>query len=153
MSNYQGKILSSTPSMDDPNFDSSVIFVAEHNEQGALGFVINRVFERRLNELVEFSSGPAFPLYEGGPVDQEHLYFVHRRNDLILGGEIITDTIYLGGDFQKTIEQVNNGNLTSNDIKIFIGYCGWDTGELEAEIAEGSWEVRDLDLKDLFAGK
>ncbi len=139
--------------MDDPNFDSSVILIAEHNANGALGFVINKAFERSLNELIEFSGSPAFSLYEGGPVDQEHLYFVHRRSDLVPGGEFITDIIYLGGDFQKTIEQINNGSLTSNDIKIFIGYCGWDTGELEAEIAEGSWEVKGLDLKDLFASK
>ncbi|WP_114789817.1 YqgE/AlgH family protein [Niabella yanshanensis] len=150
MSNYQGKILSSTPSMDDPNFDSSVVFVAEHNEQGALGFVINKIFARSLNELVEFSSSPAFPLYEGGPVDQEHLYFVHRRNELIPGATPIIDDMYLGGDFKKTIEQINNKNLTSKDIKIFIGYCGWDTGDLEAEIAEGSWEVKEPDADGLF---
>ncbi|MGN7784579.1 YqgE/AlgH family protein [Niabella sp. 22666] len=150
MSHYQGKILSSTSSMDDPNFGSSVVFIAEHNERGALGFVINKIFNRTLNELVEFSGSPAFPLYEGGPVDQEHLYFVHRRNDIIPGGAPVIDDIYLGGDFQKTIEQINNHNLTSKDIKIFIGYCGWDTGELEAEIAEGSWEVKALDVIALF---
>ncbi|MGE9311798.1 YqgE/AlgH family protein [Niabella sp. CJ426] len=150
MSHYQGKILSSTSSMDDPNFDSSVVFIAEHNEQGALGFVINKIFNRTLNDLVEFSGSPAFPLYEGGPVDQEHLYFVHHRSDLIPGGTPIIDDIYLGGDFKKTIEQINNNSLTSKDIKIFIGYCGWDTGELEAEIEEGSWEVKELDVSALF---
>lgn len=150
MNHYQGKILSSTSSMDDPNFDSSVVFIAEHNEQGALGFVINKVFKRTLNELVEFSSSPSFPLYEGGPVDQEHLYFVHRRNELIPGGTNIIDDIYLGGDFQKTIEQINYKTLNPKDIKIFIGYCGWDKDELEAEIAEGSWEVKALDVDRLF---
>jgi len=150
MSNYQGKILSSTPAMDDPNFDSALVFIVEHNEQGALGFVMNKVFERALNELVEFSSSPAFPLYEGGPVDRGHLYFIHRRSDLIPGGTPVIDDIYLGGDFQKTIEQINNKNLTSKDIKIFIGYCGWDTGDLEAEIAEGSWEVKEPDVDSLF---
>lgn len=136
--------------MDDPQFDSSVIFIAEHNEQGALGFVINKVFERSLNELVEFNSSPAFPLYEGGPVDQEHLYFIHRHSAIIPGGTQIINDIYMGGDFKKTIELINNHNLTSKDIKIFIGYCGWDTGELEAEIAEGSWEVTELDASALF---
>lgn len=151
MSHYQGKLLGSTSSMDDPNFDSSVIFIAEHNERGALGFVINKIFNRALNELVEFSSSPAFPLYEGGPVDREHLYFVHRRSDLIPGGAPVIDDIYLGGDFQKTIEQINNHNLTSKDIKIFIGYCGWDKDELEAEIAEGSWEVKEPEADSLFS--
>lgn len=150
MSNYQGKLLNSSSSMDDPHFDSSLIFITEHNEKGALGFVINKIFERGLNELVEFNSSPSFPLYEGGPVDKEHLYFVHRRSDLISGGTPVTGEIYLGGDFQETIAHINKESLTSKDIKIFIGYCGWDTNELEAEITEGSWQVTDLDINALF---
>lgn len=151
MSHYQGKILSSTASMSDANFDASVIFIAEHNEKGALGFVINKVFARALNELVEFNKSPAFQMYEGGPVDREHLYFVHRRSDLVPGGTPVTGNIYLGGDFQKAIEQINLKSLTQKDIKIFIGYCGWDKDELEAEIAEGSWKVEELDASALFS--
>lgn len=135
-----GKILISSPLMDDPNFYRSVVFIAEYNEDGALGFIINKVFERPLNELVEFSSSPAFPLYKGGPVDNDHLYFIHQRNDLIPGGTLITGDIYFGGDFKQVIKHINNKTLTSSDIKIFIGYCGWNANELEAEIAEESWK-------------
>lgn len=146
-----GTILTSSPSLDDPNFQQSIIFITEYNEKGAMGFVVNKIFERALNELVEFSSSPAFPLYDGGPVDQEHLYFIHRRNDLIPGGTFIIDNVYLGGDFKKAIEHINNATLSSSHVKICIGYCGWDANELEAEIAEGSWIVTDASSEIVFS--
>lgn len=151
MSNLQGKMLRSSALMDDPQFQSTVVFIAEHNENGALGFVVNKRFSRAFNELVEFRNSPPFPLYEGGPVDKEHLYFIHRCNNIIPGGTFIIDNIYLGGDFQKAVAHINNHQLTSRDIKICIGYCGWHTGELEAEIAEGSWEDEAMDIDALFS--
>lgn len=148
---FSGIILTSSPSLDDPNFQQSVIFITEYNEKGAMGFVVNKIFERALNELVEFSSSPAFPLYDGGPVDQEHLYFIHRRTDLIPGGTFIIDNVHLGGDFKKAIEHINNGTLSSSHVKICIGYCGWDANELEAEIAEGSWIITDASSEIVFS--
>lgn len=147
-----GKILVSSPEMDDPKFKSTTVFIAEYNGQGAMGFVFNKIFERPLNALTEFMSSPAFPLYDGGPVDKEHLFFIHRSSDAIPGGTLIINDIYLGGDFTKAIAQINNGTLSPYDIKIFIGYCGWDAGELEAEIAEGSWKLTDADPAIVFGG-
>ena len=143
-----GTFLKSTDLLDDTFFGQAVIFIAEHNEKGAMGFVVNRQFPRKLNELVEFMHAGPFPLYEGGPVDQEHLYFLHRRPDLIEGGAPVTDGIYLGGNFGGAVQLIEKKALQECDIRIFIGYCGWDNGELEAEVAEGSWEV--LDGEPLF---
>jgi putative transcriptional regulator len=145
-----GKILMSTASMDDPNFTSSVIFITDHNDEGAMAFVINKVFERPLNQLTEFISSPPFPLYNGGPVDTAHLFFIHRCQDLVAGGTHIINDIYLGGDFKQAIEHINQQRLSASMIKIFIGYCGWDAGDLEAEIAEGSWEITDADAAMVF---
>jgi len=135
-----GMFLRSTSLQDDTYFEQALIFITEHNENGAMGFVVNRLFPRRINELVEFKDSAPFPLYEGGPVDQEHLFFIHQRPDLIKGGDPITDTIHLGGDFKAAMQYINDNTITEKDIRIFIGYCGWDFEELEAEIAEGSWE-------------
>jgi len=88
------------------------------------------------------------PLYEGGPVDTEHLFFIHCRPDIIQGGTLVNNKIYVGGDFEQAVKQLNNKQLTLKDIKLFIGYCGWDVNELEAEIAEGSWKV--LEHGDAF---
>ncbi|MBO9153833.1 YqgE/AlgH family protein [Chitinophaga sp. GCM10012297] len=134
-----GIFLHSTVQLDSDFFAKASIFIAEHNEKGAMGFVINRPFPRKLNELAEFSGGVAFPLYDGGPVDREHLFFLHRRPDLVEGGTPVTGDIHLGGDFSQALVHLNNKTLAEKDIRLFIGYCGWDAGELETEIAEGSW--------------
>lgn len=145
-----GKILVSTEAMEDLNFNKSIILIARHDGDGTLGYVINKAFGRNLNELEEFKQSPPFPLHDGGPVDKEHLYFIHRRNDLIHDGSLISGNIFLGGQFSQAVAQINKGNLSAKDIKIFVGYCGWDGNELESEILEGSWILTEADHDKLF---
>lgn len=134
-----GMLLKATAALNGTNFENAVILITDYNDKGATGFVINKVFARTLNQLEEFKHSPSFPLYEGGPVDTEHLFFIHRRPDIVTEGKAIGDGIYFGGNFKQAVTAINNKSLTTAGIKIFIGYCGWNAGELEAEIAEGSW--------------
>lgn len=150
MTNVAGKLLVSSSSLADPNFEQAVIFVTEHNEKGAVGFVVNKLFSHTLNELEEFKHSRAIRLYEGGPVDREHLFFIHRRSDLIAEGNFIADTIYLGGNFKQAVHYLNEAILPEDDIKIFIGYCGWDPHQLEEEIEEGSWLVTTTTAETVF---
>lgn len=136
-----GTFLQGTSLLDDSFFEQALIFISEYNDKGAMGFVINKLFPRRFNELEEFKTSTAFPLYDGGPVDREHLFFIHQRPDLIKDGTPISGNICLGGDFKEAVRLINNGTITGNDIRLFIGYCGWDDQDLEAEIAEGSWQI------------
>jgi len=138
-----GLILKSTSLLNDTFFENTVIFITEYNDKGAMGFVVNQKFPRKLNELEQFKNGRPFPIYLGGPVDQEHLYFIHQRPDLIPGGEPVNGNIYLGGDFKLAVKNIDNQTITEKDCRIFLGYCGWDYKELDAEIAEGSWEVQE----------
>jgi putative transcriptional regulator len=150
MNLQQGSFLQSTASLKQTAFEDAVILIAELNEKGALGFIINKAFQRTLNELEEFKQSASFPIYNGGPVDQEHLYFVHQRPDIIADGVLIADDMYLGGNFQEAVEAITTGKLTTVDLKIFIGYCGWDAGELEAEIEEGSWVLEEGMKEEVF---
>jgi len=136
-----GTILKSTSLLNDTIFENATILIIEHNENGAVGFVINRPFDRKLNDLEEFKHSIPFNLHDGGPVDREHLFFIHQRPDLIKDGVHVHDNIYFGGDFKTAVKLINEHMLTETDIKIFIGYCGWDAHELEAEITEGSWNI------------
>ncbi|MBC7589106.1 MAG: YqgE/AlgH family protein [Chitinophagaceae bacterium] len=138
-----GFILTSTSSLDDSIFQQSIIFITEKNEQGTIGFVINKLFPKTLNQLEEFKHSLPFPLYNGGPVGTESLFFIHTRPDLIEGGTPIINGMYVGGNFKQAVHHINQKNILVQHIKLFIGYCGWDAGELEAEIAEGSWKVMD----------
>jgi putative transcriptional regulator len=145
-----GSILISTPTIGDPNFEKVVIFITESNEKGAMGFIINESFPRTLNELIEFKNVKTFPLHDGGPVEREHLYFIHQRPDLIEGGIPVINSIYMGGDFKQAITHLNNNTLQISDMKLFIGYCGWDPKQLENEIAEGCWLLADVLTQTVF---
>lgn len=146
-----GSILQSTAALNQTFFDSCNIIIIECSSNGAIGFVFNKLFDKPLNALQEFAHIRQFNLYNGGPVDTEHLFFIHRRPDVIEGGNKICDAIFYGGNFTQAVHAINNSTITAADIKIFIGYCGWDAGELEAEVEEGSWQVVDtIPLIEVF---
>lgn len=136
-----GLFIQSTSALNETLFANVTILITEHNAGGAVGFIINKPHGRSLNHLDEFRHSPYFPLYDGGPVDKEHLFFLHKRPDLIEEGTPVGRSIYSGGNFQQAVTAINNKRLSVADIKVFVGYCGWDGGELETEIEEGSWMI------------
>lgn len=123
----------------DTYFEGAIIFIAEYNVNGALGFVINNPYPKTFNDLVEFSHLPPFTLYEGGPVELEKLFYIHSYSSQIPDSVEIAKPIYWGGDFKKMTQLMEKGEVSENLFRLFIGYCGWDAGQLEAEIEEGSW--------------
>jgi putative transcriptional regulator len=141
MNIHPGTVIISAPSLEDPHFKKSVIIITEYNKNGASGFVINKPFHRKFNELTEFIQSKPFTLYAGGPVDTENLFVLHQRSDLVKGGTYLFGTVYMGGNFQQAVRYINDGSINNAAIKLFIGYCGWNAGELETEIAEGSWMI------------
>ncbi|MCF3111068.1 YqgE/AlgH family protein [Niabella sp. CC-SYL272] len=151
MSINSGTVLISTPAMDDPNFRQAVLLITEYNTAGAMGFIMNKPFPRKFNELVEFRHCAAFPLFEGGPVDQEHLFFIHRCPDLIQEGIPVDASVYSGGNFKQAVAHINQHSPAEQDLKLLIGYCGWDTGELETEIKEGFWQIAPCSPDLLFS--
>jgi len=136
-----GVYIKSTAALIGSFFEHTTIILVEHDEKGSLGFVTNKPFGKSLHELIEFNHAKPFPLMDGGPVDREHLFVLHKRPDLIDGGKQILNGQYLGGNMEQVIEAINNMSVHEQEIQLFIGYCGWDLGELEAEVEEGSWIV------------
>jgi putative transcriptional regulator len=134
-----GSNIKSTAKLMDSFFENTSILIVEHNEEGSTGFVINKPFNKSLHDLIEFNHSKPFPLMDGGPVDRDHLFVLHKRPDLIDGGKPIPNDLYLGGNMEQVIEAINTNGVTDQELQIFIGYCGWDAGELEAEFEEGSW--------------
>jgi putative transcriptional regulator len=145
-----GTWLEATPLLQGTEFENAAVFIHQYDDNGVVGFVVNKVFDRRLNELAEFADGKPIALYDGGPVDREHLFVLHRRPELIGNSRHITGAVYYGGDFTKAVQLLNNGQISENDIRIFIGYCGWDKEQLEEEIREGSWRVGNSGRAELF---
>jgi putative transcriptional regulator len=136
-----GTIIEATHALAGSVFEHAIIYIVRIDDTGVVGFVVNKQFNRRFNELTEFSHYSSFLMFDGGPVDHEHLYFLHRRPDLIADGTPVDNGVYFGGDFQTTIDLLQSGTVSGSDVRLFVGYCGWDIGELESEMEEGSWVI------------
>lgn len=132
-------IKSKTAALQDPVFGGVVVFVTEYNHSGAMGFIINKKFHRRFNELEEFADAPALELWEGGPMENEKLYFVHCRPDVIEDCLAMGNGIYYGGNFEQAVSALKRGEIEANHIRLFIGYCGWEPQQLENEIKQSEW--------------
>lgn len=102
----KGKLLIAEPALTggDVSFNRSVVLLAEHNDEGgSVGFILNKPLEYYINDLISEISLP-FQVYNGGPVEQDNLYFIHRVPELIENSIEISDGIYWGGDFEKIID-------------------------------------------------
>lgn len=135
-----GKLLVSEPFLPDPNFERTIILMCEHNEDGSFGFVLNKPSLAKvadvLDDLRKFD-GTAFV---GGPVQQDTLQFVHRIAGIGKSIEIL-DGIFWGGDFNEICLMIETKQISSEDIKFFLGYSGWTTGQLDEEMKENTWIV------------
>ena len=145
----KGMLLISEPFLEDPNFDRTVILLCEHNEQGSFGFVINKSANITLKEVIEITASSDQHLYLGGPVEHNTLHFIHRFPGLDNAVEIVNG-IYWGGDFDQLLSLLDTGQATSEDVKFFIGYSGWDTTQLSEEVKLNSWIVSDIKNPDLL---
>ena len=137
----KGKLLIAEPTLTgDVSFNRSVVLLAEHNQEGSVGFILNKPLNYSINDLVEEIEIP-FPVYNGGPVEQDNLYFIHNVPELIPNSVEISDGIYWGGDFEITVNLINDKKISQNEIRFFLGYSGWDSLQLDQELDSKSWIV------------
>ncbi|MGW9686046.1 YqgE/AlgH family protein [Flagellimonas sp. 2504JD1-5] len=137
----KGKLLVAEPTLSgDVSFSRSVVLIAEHNHEGSVGFILNKPLEYTINDLIAEITIP-FKVFNGGPVEQDNLYFIHKVPHLIDDSIEISDGIFWGGNFEKTVELINNKTITEQDIRFFLGYSGWDSSQLDQELSSKSWVV------------
>jgi putative transcriptional regulator len=134
-----GVLLIADPFLKDPNFMRTVVFLTEHQEEGSVGFVLNRQYENTLEELIPEIEGHKLPVYYGGPVQLNTIHFLHSYPNKIEGGIEVMKGIFWGGDFDSVVEIINSGKADSSKIRFFIGYSGWGTGQLQSEMEEKTW--------------
>ena len=135
----KGHLLIAEPSIiGDLSFNRSVILLADHNAEGSVGFILNKPLKYTIKDLLpEIESD--FKIYNGGPVEQDNLYFIHNVPNLIPDSIEISDGIFWGGDFDLTKNLINTGILKKKNIRFFLGYTGWDSEQLETEMQASSW--------------
>ena len=115
-----GKVLIAEPFLEGKYFNRSVVYMVEHDPSGSVGFVLNKPLPYTTSELVKELEGVYFPVYIGGPVERNQLYYIHRRNDIPDSEEIATG-IYWGGDFKALTEMLKAGKVLEGEIRFFAG--------------------------------
>jgi putative transcriptional regulator len=157
---YVGALLVATPLLDDPNFRRSVVLVLEHDEDGGtLGVVLNRPSEISVTQVLpswdSLVTGPSV-LFEGGPVQTDSalaLAAVVSTEEPLGWRRLHTATpavSRLGTVDLDAPPEILAGEIAQ--MRIFAGYAGWTSGQLEAEIREGAWYLIDAEAGDTFNG-
>ena len=138
------QLLIAMPGMADPNFNATVTLICEHNEEGALGIIINRPLTLQLGKLLEqisiHSSNRQLskaPVLYGGPVAQDRGFVLHSA------GYSYDSSVAVSEDVQLTLSRdildaIASGEGPEKQV-VALGYAGWDAGQLEAEILANSW--------------
>ncbi|QFZ53658.1 YqgE/AlgH family protein [Oceanihabitans sp. IOP_32] len=149
----KGDLLIAEPSIiGDVSFNRSIVLLADHSLEGSIGFILNKPLKYSISDLVP-EIEVNFKVYNGGPVEQDNLYFIHKVPELIPNSIEISLGIYWGGDFSKVAELIKNGKIKENDIRFFLGYSGWEINQLNHELNANSWVVTNNNYKALIIEK
>lgn len=152
--------LIASPPLGDPNFDRTVVLLAVHNEDGALGFVVNRHAPLSVGELLahaDYDEGhdEESPVWLGGPVQPQSGWVISDAEHLGSGDDVIEvdATIRVSSSqsaFDRLAEDAAAGSYDARRVLVLLGYSGWGPNQLEGEIARGAWLPTPLDEKVLF---
>jgi len=136
-----GNLLLSDPFLKDENFGRSVVMLCEHQDTGSFGLVINKPSILQLGDLVEELSFLDTEVYVGGPVEQNTLHFLYFGSKLLVNSTSVGPGIWWGGDFDALVEHLKVGAVSADQVRFFIGYSGWASGQLQEELQEKTWIV------------
>ena len=154
-STFTNHLLIAMPSLSDPNFSQAVTLVCEHTDKGALGIVLNKPLPMRLSDvLTQMQLEPsseeiaAQPVLRGGPVHTDRGFVLHRP-----GGEWdhthkVSDSIQVTTSRDILAAMAKGAGPT--DAFIALGYAGWDSGQLEREMADNAWFSMPVDARVVF---
>lgn len=147
----QGNILISEPLMKDFHFGRSVILLIDHEVvEGSFGIIINKRMNVNVSHVVDVFSDFEGPIYLGGPVADSQLFFIHTLGDLIPESYPIIDGLYWGGDHKTLTTLINTGIANADNVRFYLGYAGWEAGQLIDELVRNTWLVGSISVDELF---
>jgi putative transcriptional regulator len=140
MESLKGNFLISRYNLPDPNFRETVVFLIEHNEEGAFGFIINRLLDLHIAEVLPQLQGDRAQnsrLYLGGPVQKEYIMALHDGMGIESGVEVVPG-VYFEPVFENLFPYFQDQDVPAR-ILTFAGYSGWGSGQLENEMENDTW--------------
>jgi putative transcriptional regulator len=154
--NLTHHFLIAMPAMEDPNFSRTLVYVAEHNDEGALGVVINRPIDLTIEGLFERVDIPIDaselaeqPVYFGGPVQTDRGFVLHRPVGEWQSSLRVNEEIALTSS--KDILQSMGVSGEPGEVLITLGYSGWNAGQLEEELAQNAWLTVPAESQIIFS--
>lgn len=154
--NLAGKLLVATPEMADPRFAEAVIFMAVHNEQGAMGLIVNKPVKALLFvdlfDLLDIE-GPRLDgeleVHFGGPVEPQLGFVLHSRDMMLEAHELVAGDLAVTTDVDM-LAAIAGGRGPAQHL-FALGYAGWGPAQLDGELGRGDWHVIAADAALVFA--
>ncbi|MBU6449413.1 MAG: YqgE/AlgH family protein [Rhodospirillales bacterium] len=150
-----GQVLLAMPAMRDPRFSQSVIFICAHNEDGAMGLVLNRTLRKpKFGDLLQQLGVEPHPpqrnlaVGQGGPVE-DHRGFVLHSAEWMTEGSLEVDGVHVLSASMEVLQAVASGGGPAQ-ARLLLGYAGWGAGQLEEEICQNSWLTTNADNDIIF---
>ncbi len=140
---YKGKILISTPDISGDIFSRSVVLIVDHNDQGAFGLILNKRNDSMSAKLLNIF-GFQVSVYDGGPVENDKIFFICKGEKVTESFTEINDEFYLTEDIEKVVAAIIDLRLPIGDVKVFSGYTGWGMQQLDGEILRKMWTPVDV---------
>ena len=138
----RGALLIAKPTVDDTCFSRAAIITVNHSKRGSMGLIINKPSGLTLNEAIDgLLTDEDIPLYLGGPVNTELLFYIHTLGDIITGAKPIGNGMFVGGSYDAMKRYINSGAPVNGNVKFMLGYSGWAASQLNAEIGMHDWAV------------
>jgi putative transcriptional regulator len=156
MDSLEGHFLIAMPGMGDPNFNEAVAFVCKHNDDGALGIVVNRASDMQLGEIfsqleleVDSNNTAEQPVMNGGPVQPDRGFVLHQSE------QSFDSTVDPAASVKVTVSQDILKTMAKGDgpspALVALGYAGWSAGQLESELAANAWLSTPADPSVIFS--
>ncbi len=146
----KGRILIAEPFLPGNYFNRSVILLVACSKKGSVGFILNKKVDLAIHDVLPDFPEFAGDVYLGGPVATDSIYFIHKLGRKLPGSIHVMGNLYWGGDFELLKQQIASGLIHPSEIRFFVGYSGWDSGQLEREIKEDSWLVTDVEEESVM---
>ena len=146
----KGRILISEPFLQDNYFKRSLVLLTEYSIEGAVGFVINKPMNVQISEVISNFPNINTFVSVGGPVSTNTIHYLHTLGEKIPNSIQVMDTLYWGGDYDCIKDMILCGAIKPYEIRFFLGYSGWQAGQLETELQQNSWLVTEIKTTDIM---
>ncbi|MDR2031086.1 MAG: YqgE/AlgH family protein [Azoarcus sp.] len=154
-SNFAHHFLVAMPHMADPHFARTLTYIAEHNEQGALGVIVNRPLDMTLGTLFErvdlqldVEGFTGQPVYFGGPVQTDRGFVLHRPSGEWHSTLRVNDEVGLTSS--RDILQAIGSKGEPREVLVSLGFAAWTAGQLEQELVDNAWLTIPADMSIVF---